>query len=42
MEAPMDKKCNGCGKQFNPSKEGIVGQLNGKPVAYCGPCCREE
>lgn len=35
-------KCSCCGMMFNPSTQGVVGQINGKPVAYCGPCCRKD
>ena len=35
-------KCSCCGDMFNPSAAGVVGQINGKPVAYCTPCCRKD
>jgi hypothetical protein len=42
MEKPQVVRCSDCGVQFNPQKEGVTGEINRKPVSYCGPCCRKD
>jgi len=35
-------KCSHCAVPFDPSQEGVVGQINGKRVCYCKDCCRGD
>lgn len=36
------KVCSTCKVKFNAVNSGVVGSINGKPVAMCSECCRKD